>query len=356
MRKKRPRKIDRWLAVVDELLDEYPRISAVRVLEELRKKGYDGGYTTVKEEVRRLRKKVVEPVVRFETAPGEQAQMDWSDCTIPFLTGSKKLKCFAYVLGFSRRMYIGFCTNEDFFSLIRRHVEAFKHLGGCAATCLYDNMKTVVLRWEADVPIYNPRFLLFATHYGFRPKACRPRRPRTKGKVERPFGYVKGNFLCGRRFHDIEDLNAQARVWLAQTADVRIHRTTRRRPIDLWEEERAALLPLPSRPYDTSRIAYKVASPEGFVTWEGNAYSVPEDFIGEIVVARASEKQLRLYSANFEEIGCHELAFYQDLFHRCTESQGKDETNGKDEPDPGEPGCLEDDHESLHEQVGILLW
>ena len=191
---------------------------------------------------------------------------------------------------------------------MERHVEAFKALGGCAATCLYDNMKTVVLRWEADVPIYNPRFLLFATHYGFRPKACRPRRPRTKGKVERPFGYVKGNFLCGRRFHDIEDLNAQARVWLAQTADVRIHRTTRRRPIDLWEEERDALLPLPSRPYDTSQIAYKVASPEGLVAWEGNAYSVPQDFIGEIVIARASEKELRLYSASFDEIGCHELA------------------------------------------------
>ena len=107
-------------------------------------------------------------------------------------------------------------------------MRAFEHLGGVAATCLYDNMKVVVLRHDDDGPLYNPRFLAFATHYGFRPRACRPRRPQTKGKVERPFHYVETNLLNGRTFRTLEHLNEVTAWWLAQVADVRVHRETKR--------------------------------------------------------------------------------------------------------------------------------
>ena len=111
------------------------------------------------------------------------------------------------MLGYSRRQYLRFVEAQDFATTLREHVRAFEHLGGVAATCLYDNMKVVVSGYDGDEPLYNPRFLAFATHYGFRPVACRPRRPQTKGKVERPFDYVETNLLNGRTFRTLDHLN-----------------------------------------------------------------------------------------------------------------------------------------------------
>ena len=127
--------------------------------------------------------------------------MDYAVYDLDFTSeGRRRVYLFSYVLGYSRRQYLRFVEAQDFATTLREHVRAFEHLGGVAATCLYDNMKVVVTGYEDDVPIYNPRFLAFATHYGFRPVACRPRRPQTKGKVERPFSYVETSLLNGRTF------------------------------------------------------------------------------------------------------------------------------------------------------------
>ena len=150
---------------------------------------------------------------------------------------------------------------------IRGHVRAFEHLGGVAATCLYDNMKVVVERHEGDEPVYNTRFLAFATHYGFRPVACRPRRPQTKGKLERPFYFVETNLLSGRGFRSLEHLNEVTAWWLAEVADVRIHRQTRRRPIDMHAEEVPHLIPLPERPYEVAEVVYRTVDVEGFISY-----------------------------------------------------------------------------------------
>ena len=128
----------------------------------------------------------------------------------------------------------------------RQRIQAFQHLGGVPATCLYDCMKVVVSRHEDDQPIYNPRFLAFATHYGYRPVACRPRRPQTKGKIERPFQYVESSLLGGRDFRSLEHLNEVTAWWLENVANVRVHGQTRRRPLDLHAEELPHLIPLPS--------------------------------------------------------------------------------------------------------------
>lgn len=167
--------------------------------------------------MRQLRDRPTKPLtVRFETGLRIQAQMGWLTCEIVFIQeGRRKLQLFSYILGYSRRQYINFTERQDFETTIRQHIEAFPHLCGVATTCLYDNMKVVVTRWEDDTPIYNTRFSAFATHYGYLPWACQVRRPQTKGKVERSFYYVETNLLNGRQFRSLQHLNESARRWFS---------------------------------------------------------------------------------------------------------------------------------------------
>jgi len=168
-------------------------------------------------------------------------------------------------------------------------------------------MKVVVSSYDGDQPIYNTRFLAFATHYGFQPWACRPRRPETKGKVERPFGYVETNLLNGRTFTSLEHLNEIALRWLAETADVRTHRETGRRPLDVFAEEKPHLLVLPARPYDTARVLYRTVDPDGYIAYLQNFYSVPWQRIGELLPVRITENELIIYGPDVKEIARHEL-------------------------------------------------
>jgi transposase len=308
-KQKRKSQLDQHEESMRELLARYPNITGVRMFEHLQQRGYQGSYWSVRNRLRTVRPLPVRPLVqRFETGPGAQAQMDYAQYDLDFtLEGRRRVYLFSYVLAWSRRQYIYFTEKQDFTTTVRQHVRAFEYLGGIAATCLYDNMKVVVSRYESDLPVYNTRFLAFATHYGYRPVACRPRRPQTKGKVERPFFYIETNFLNARTFDSLEHLNECANRWLVEVADVRIHRTTERRPMDLHAEELAHLIPLPANPYDSAEVVYRSVDTEGLVSYRQNQYSVPWRHVGQVLPLRITEKELIVYGPDIQEIARHRL-------------------------------------------------
>ena len=311
-RSSRPRrtKLDAHAAHIQELLTTYPAITAQRVFEELRAKGYEGGYSQVKARVRRLRPKPspkvslpVEP-----TGPGEMAESDWSPYTIEFGAGyTRTLHAFAYALRFSHRKFYRFYPSEDLYALLDGHVQVFNEWKGAAAKCKYDSQKAVVLRWEGHQPIFNLRFIDFCTYYEFRPVACRPKHPNDKPTVERSFWELERSFFNGRRFHDVADLDAQLLGWRAGVCDVRPHKKARRTPLDLFADERPHLRPLPAHPYDTAHVAYRLCDHEGFISWQGNRYSLPYEHVTDFLAVRITQSELFVYAADLRLIARHEL-------------------------------------------------
>lgn len=244
-----PRIIDPFTPIILERLDAYPELSAVRLFEEIKATGYEGGYTQVKEYVRTVRPKPPEePIVRFETPPGHQGQVDFADFRLPW----GKRYALLVVLGYSRIFWLEFFRRKTMKHLFRGLENAFAYFGGVPAELLFDQMKAVIISDDRDDGgrvLENPEFLRFAHHWGFRIRACRPYRAKTKGKVERPIGYVRKGFFYGRTFIHDQDLNHQARSWIDTTANVRIHGTLKERPIDRFKEEQPLLGPLAPRSY-----------------------------------------------------------------------------------------------------------
>ena len=307
----RPRQsiIDPFEPILKELLAKYPNLTTERALQELQARGFTGKYTVVRQRVGLLRPRPRRaPVPRFETGPGAQAQMDYGVYDLDFTReGRRRVHLFSYLLGYSRRQYLHFVESMDLPTTLREHVHAFHHLGGVARVCLYDNFKAVVLRHDADGAFYNPKFLAFATHYGFRPHACRVRRPQTKGKVERHFFYVETSLLNGRTFESLAHLNEVTAQWLASVADVRTLRDFKESPLQRHAVEQPHLLALPTCDFDTAQVVYRHVNVEGYVTHRLNLYSAPWSHIGQVLPVRITDSEVVVYSIGLEEIARHAL-------------------------------------------------
>jgi len=305
----RPSKLDVWHRRIVELLAQFPDITAQRVFERLRDEGYDGGYTPVKRRVRVLRPPP-KPAPSLPTpvfGPGEMAESDWSPYTIQFTTGKTVVvQALSYVLVSSKRKFFGLYESNDLHALMDGHVRAFARFDGCAQQCKYDSQKPVVLRWECNQPIYNPRFLAFSSHYEFRPRAVRRGHPNDKPRTERSFWEVERSFLNGREFRDLDDMRAQLAYWLDHIVDHR--KLEKRTALDRFAEERDHLVPLPRHPYDTARVVYRVCGIDGFVAWAGNHYAIPYDHVTDLLPVRITQHELFVYAADLKCVARHELA------------------------------------------------
>lgn len=311
VRAPRASKVDLFRGKLGDLLERYPEITAQRIFEELRQMGFEGGYTAVKKYVRAMRPKAApSPSLPAEVrGPGEMAESDWSPFAIDFTnSGRETIQIFSYVLTYSTRKSYSVFARCDHHALMDGHLAAFARFEGAAHACKYDCQKAVVLGWEGRQPIYNPRFLAFATHYEFRPVACRPGHPNDKPRVERGFWEFERSFLNGRRFRDVEDLRHQLAEWERTTCDARPHKKTRRSKLEMFTEERPLLRPLPAHPYDSARVIYRVCTADGFVAVDGNRYAVPYDHITEILPVRVTQHELFVYAADLRLVARHELA------------------------------------------------
>jgi transposase len=254
-----PTKLDPFKLLIQARLDAFPELSSVRLLEEIEAAGYTGRYTQLKEYVRTVRPcPEPQPIVRFETPPGHQAQIDFAEFKFPW----GKRYALLVVLGFSRLLWFRFYPKQDMRTLFGGLEEALRFFGGVPRELLFDQMKAVItkdLRLLGGQIVRNEEFQRFAAHWDFTARACRPYRAQTKGKVERPIHYVRDNFVYGRDFLGDGDLHEQSLRWL-EKANRRIHGTTREQPILRFEQERGLLKPLPAKPYQ-SLILPSIAAP-----------------------------------------------------------------------------------------------
>ncbi len=288
---KTPRKsrIDPFKPYLTERYQAY-RLSAVRLLEEIRPQGYTGSINLVQRFLKTFKDEQgnkAKMTVRFETAPGQQAQADWAE--VGRHEDGGKVYAFVMVLSFSRMLFVTFTRSMALPELIASHQEAFAYFGGIPSAVLYDNMAQVRKPGSGEL---NPLMADFATHYGFAVKTHQPYRPRTKGKVERMVDYLKDNFLNGRPFAGVDDLAAQGRCWL-EMANNRLHATTGEKPMDLLAREN--LTPFgAAMPYVLAQRHERRVDVEGFVRLERSRYSVPPHYVGKKVIVVQREQQIEV--------------------------------------------------------------
>lgn len=305
----RPTLLDSYRAYLQERVAAYPELRASRLLRELRGLGYRGGYTRLTDFLREIRPAAAPAGFeqRFETAPGQQAQVDFAHFRTEFTAEpgvSRVVWLFSMVLGHSRLIWARFVAHQDLQAVLRCHAAAFEAMGGVPGEVLYDRMRTAVSGEDASGVVYNPVLVACARHYGFQPRACRPYRAKSKGKVERPFRYVREDFFLARSFRDLDDLNAQLRQWLDEVANARTHATTRRVVAEPFADERPHLKPLPAGPFQAVLRLDRRVTRDGMISVGANLYSVPDSTRRRAVEVQTLAHEVRILDAG-EVIAVH---------------------------------------------------
>jgi len=317
-RRARGRLLDRWREFLQRRAREVG-FNAVVLTRELASKGYAGSYSAVVKYVSPWRAEWRGddvPTVRFETGPGEQAQVDWGSTAIYLGEERVRVHLFTMVLGFSRRVFAKAYLSEGLDPLLDGHASAFAHFGGRTESILYDNPRTIVTDKDeaAGHVIWNATFKDRMDFYGVTPKLCRFYRAQTKGKVESGVKYVKRNALAGRRFRDLDELNACLLDWCVIVADQRVHGTTHEKPAERFARAEK-LIPVDRRPpAPRERVVIRRVPSDCYVALETNRYPVPFEWVRRDVEVQVLAQEIVIRSAAAEPVrheriaGSHQLA------------------------------------------------
>jgi transposase len=292
----RPSKLDPYKPQIVRWLESHP-YTATQIFLRLREAGYTGGITIVKDYVHHVRPPHTPAFLTLSFAPGECAQVDWGQFgSITVGNTRRRLSFFVMVLCYSRMLYVEFTVSETMEQFLAGHANAFTVFGGVPARVMVDNLRSAVLQHAiGQAPVLNPRYQDFADHCGFTVRPCGVGQAHEKGRVENAVGYIKKNFLAGLELGDFAALNPAARQWLDTVANVRIHGSTKRSPVELFQAEKSRLKPLPTQPYDVGVLRPVRASRQFRVTVDTNTYSVPAEYAGATLTLKLYPDHLCVY-------------------------------------------------------------
>ena len=287
--------LDSHRAKIDALLAKYPELSAVRVREEIAggPEGYTGSACTLRRYLRQVRPARGRVYQEVHYEPAQAMQVDWGECgRVQVGTTTRKVSVIVAVLCYSRLMFIEFTLSQHKAEFYRGVVHALEFFGGSPRAIIFDNLKAAVLNGSGRTACFHPEFLALCGYFCMQPIPCERRDPESKGIVERGVRYVKNNALAGRaeKLTRFEDYLALAPLWRDQVANVRVHETTRERPVDRFQRERA----LPGIAFDTDEVVPAVVNTQARVEFDGNRYSTPPRFVRQPVTIRASRDEVRV--------------------------------------------------------------
>jgi transposase len=289
--------LDPYAERIKELLARHPDLSAIRIREELARQGYAGSATILRRYLRKIRPARGRVYQEVHYEPAQAMQVDWGECgQVQVGSTRRKVSVFVAVLCYSRMLYIEFTLSQRKAEFYRGLVNALAFFGGSPRAVIFDNLKAAVLNGSGRHACFHPDFLALCGYFCMQPIACARRDPESKGMVEGGVRYVKHNALAGRADELIrfEDYLALAPAWRDQVANVRLHESTRERPIERFERERVLLRPLPAIPFDTDEVVPAVVNPHARIAFDGNRYSAPPPFVRKPLTLRANRDELRL--------------------------------------------------------------
>jgi transposase len=320
--------------MIRRLVEQHP-FSGRQILQRLRERGYTGGCTIVKDYLQLVRPARKRAYLTLHYAPGECAQIDWGHAGfIAVGQARRRLSFLVVTLCYSRLMYLEFALAQTLEHFLSGLQNAFLYFGGVPAEVLSDNLKTAVIRHPlGEAPVFHERYLDFAAHHGFTPKACGIRQPQAKGRVENNVGYVRKSLLNGLELTGLDTVNTAGRLWLDSVANVRLHGATRQTPRERFQNEKPSLRPLNSQPYDLGHITPIRVDSQFRVHFESNRYSVPATYASARLTLKRTPAHLWFYHAGrlvADHVRCYD--------------QGQDHLN----PDHEKPLLLE--RRSLREQ------
>ena len=289
--------IDPYLPFIVKTLEAFPTLTAARLYEMARQRGYPGGPSQFRQRISQLRpRKQPEAYLRLKTLPGEQAQVDWGHFGhIEIGKARRPLMAFVMVLSWSRQIYLQFYLNAQMENFLRGHVGAFEAWDGLPKVLLYDNLKSAVLERQGDAIRFHPTLLALSAHYRFEPRPVAVARGNEKGRVERAIRYIRDSFFAGRHWQTLKELNQQADEWCqGVSADRRCPENKDLSVREAFLQEQPSLLALPDNPFDSRERVAVIARKTPYIRFDLNDYSIPHQHVQKPLTVTADLAQVRI--------------------------------------------------------------